>query len=86
MPDIFRQQQTLNILGDLVICAPIVEMQAQQQHKTTQQHWAHMVVHGVLHLLNYDHMTNDDASIMEALETKILAQFGYPNPYTEHSL
>ncbi len=82
-PDIFKQHQQRNILGDLVICALIVEAESQQQNKTTEQHWAHMVVHGVLHLLNYDHTNSDDANIMEALEVKILSQLGYPNPYME---
>lgn len=82
-PDIFKQHQQRNILGDVVVCALIVEAEAQQQNKTIEQHWAHMIVHGVLHLLNYDHINNDDASIMEALEVKILSQLGYPNPYAE---
>ncbi len=83
-PEIFKQCQQLDILGDIVVCALIVEAEAQQQNKSIEQHWAHMIVHGVLHLLNYDHTNDDDASVMEALETRILSQLGYPNPYTEH--
>lgn len=82
-PEIFKQCQQLDILGDIVICALIVEAEAQQQNKSIEQHWAHMIVHGVLHLLNYEHTNDDDASVMEALETRILLQLGYPNPYTE---
>ena len=68
-------------LGDLAICAPVVAREAREQGKALQAHWAHMVVHGVLHLLGYDHETDRDAEVMEARETKILAQFGYLDPY-----
>jgi len=68
-------------LGDLAICAPVVAREAREQGKSLQAHWAHMVVHGVLHLLGYDHETDRDAEVMEARETKILAQFGYLDPY-----
>ena len=68
-------------LGDLAICAPVVAREARQQRKTAQAHWAHMVVHGVLHLLGYDHENDRDAGVMEACEAKILKQFGYLNPY-----
>lgn len=68
-------------LGDLAICAPVVAREAREQGKSLQAHWAHMVVHGVLHLLGYDHENDRDAEVMETRETKILAQFGYPDPY-----
>jgi probable rRNA maturation factor len=68
-------------LGDLAICAPVVAREARVQGKSPQAHWAHMVVHGVLHLLGYDHENDSDAAVMEAREVNILAQFGYPNPY-----
>lgn len=68
-------------LGDLAICAPVVAREAREQGKTLQAHWAHMVVHGVLHLLGFDHETDRDAEVMEARETKILAQFGFHDPY-----
>lgn len=71
----------LPLLGDLVICAPVVEQEAKEQRKSLDAHWAHMVVHGTLHLLGYDHITDEDAEEMEALETSILLQMGFPAPY-----
>jgi len=68
-------------LGDLAICAPVVAREAREQGKAAQAHWAHMVVHGVLHLLGYDHEVERDALVMEARETTLLANFGYANPY-----
>ena len=68
-------------LGDLVICAPIVEQEAHQQKKSLQAHWAHMVVHGMLHLQGYDHQKTTQVDEMEALEVKILSTLGYSNPY-----
>jgi probable rRNA maturation factor len=68
-------------IGDLVICAPVVEREATEQGKPLEAHWAHMVVHGVLHLLGYDHGTDADAETMEALEIAILGRLGFPNPY-----
>ncbi len=72
------------LLGDLVICAPLLEREATAQGKESQAHWAHLVIHGVLHLLGHDHQQPDEADEMEALETAILASIGYPDPY-EHS-
>lgn len=69
------------LLGDLAICAPVVAREAREQGKSAQAHWAHMVVHGVLHLLGYDHELDRDAAVMEARETALLANFGYANPY-----
>lgn len=69
------------VLGDLAICAPVVAREASEQGKAPRAHWAHMVVHGVLHLLGYDHENDSDATAMEAREVKILEQFGYANPY-----
>ncbi|HFC54011.1 MAG TPA: rRNA maturation RNase YbeY [Gammaproteobacteria bacterium] len=71
----------LPLLGDLVICAQVVEREAQQQGKDPAAHWAHMVVHGVLHLLGHDHTGARQAREMEALEIAILAGLGYDNPY-----
>ncbi len=68
-------------LGDLVICAPVVSREAREQGKAPPSHWAHMVVHGVLHLLGYDHEIDRDAGLMEKREMNLLATFGYPNPY-----
>ncbi|HEY6640633.1 rRNA maturation RNase YbeY [Povalibacter sp.] len=68
-------------LGDLVICAPVVAREAREQVKSPQSHWAHMVIHGVLHLLGYDHEIEGEAELMEEREMNLLATFGYPNPY-----
>ncbi|WP_100638631.1 rRNA maturation RNase YbeY [Marinobacter salexigens] len=72
---------TVPLAGDLVICAPVVENEAREQHKEPATHWAHMVVHGMLHLQGYDHINDEDAEAMEALEIRLLAQFGFGNPY-----
>jgi probable rRNA maturation factor len=76
-----EERQFTGALGDLVVCAPIVDREARQQGKKTTAHWAHMVVHGVLHLLGYDHQDNREAQVMENLEVEILRGFGYQNPY-----
>lgn len=69
------------LLGDLVICKEVVEAEAQAQGKPTDAHWAHMVVHGVLHLLGYDHQAPDAAQAMESAEGEVLAALGWPDPY-----
>jgi len=69
------------LLGDLVICAPVVAREAAEQSKSSEAHWAHMLVHGALHLLGYDHIEEAEAEAMEALETRILVQLGFPPPY-----
>lgn len=71
------------LLGDLVICAPVVEREAQEQGKTLPAHWAHMLVHGTLHLVGFDHIDDDEAEIMETLETQIVTGLGYPAPYQD---
>jgi probable rRNA maturation factor len=71
-------------LGDLAICAAVVAREAREQHKVLRAHWAHMVIHGVLHLLGHDHQDERGARRMEALEVQLLAGFGYPNPYAVH--
>ena len=68
-------------LGDLVICAPVVVAEAAEQGKTTEAHWAHLVVHGMLHLQGFDHQNDADTRQMETLEIKILDGLGYNNPY-----
>lgn len=68
-------------LGDIVICAPVIRREAAEQGKVARAHWAHMVVHGVLHLLGYDHESEWDAVVMEKLEAKLLASQGFPDPY-----
>ncbi|GMR07057.1 MAG: rRNA maturation RNase YbeY [Gammaproteobacteria bacterium] len=74
-----------NLLGDLVICAPVVEEEAVAQEKNLDSHWAHMVIHGVLHLIGYDHSSAEAADAMESLEVEILANLDYPNPYDPNS-
>jgi len=71
----------LDLLGDLVICAPVVIKEALIQQKTSEDHWAHIIVHGVLHLLGYDHIDDQDAEIMEQMEIRILQQLNISNPY-----
>lgn len=68
-------------LGDLAICAPVVAREAAEQGKPRDAHWAHLVVHGVLHLLGYDHGTDEEARVMETLETAILVEMGHADPY-----
>jgi probable rRNA maturation factor len=72
-----------DLIGDLVICAPLVAREAQEQGKTLEAHWAHMLVHGVLHLLGYDHVGDVAAAEMERLETRILCGLGFPPPYED---
>src|SRR5690606_1754937 len=72
---------TVPLAGDLVICAPVVEQEAREQNKDAVAHWAHMVVHGMLHLQCYDHIEDNEAEVMEALEIRLLAQLGFANPY-----
>ena len=69
------------LLGDIILCAAVIKDEAGQQAKSSEAHWAHMVVHGMLHLQGYDHIDNDDATEMEQLEISILAQLGFGNPY-----
>jgi len=71
----------LDLLGDLIICVPVVEQEAKEQNKALTAHWAHMVIHGCLHLLGFDHIEDDEADEMEALETKIITALGFPAPY-----
>lgn len=71
----------LPLLGDLVICRQVVEREAAEQEKPLMAHWAHMVVHGSLHLLGYDHIEDDEAEEMESLETKIMQGLGFDDPY-----
>ncbi|MCF6189454.1 MAG: rRNA maturation RNase YbeY [Cocleimonas sp.] len=77
LQDAYSQQH----LGDLVLCEKVVIEEAKAQNKTAEQHWAHLIVHGVLHLQGYDHINDDDALKMESLEIKILKSLGFKNPY-----
>ncbi|WP_338491112.1 rRNA maturation RNase YbeY [Erwinia aphidicola] len=71
----------LPLLGDLIICRQVVELEAAEQEKALEAHWAHMVIHGSLHLLGYDHIEDEEAEEMESLETEIMLALGYPDPY-----
>jgi probable rRNA maturation factor len=73
----------LPLLGDIVICARVVRDEAAEQAKPLKAHWAHMTVHGTLHLLGYDHVEDEQAEVMEDLETRILQKLDYPCPYLE---
>ncbi len=69
------------LLGDIIICAVVVEREAVDQGKPLEAHWAHMVIHGTLHLLGYDHINDGEAKEMEGLEIRLLTDLGYANPY-----
>ena len=73
----------LNLLGDLVVCAPVLEKEALVQHKALTDHWAHIIVHGVLHLLGYDHIDDKEAELMENKEITILSKLNIKNPYLQ---
>jgi probable rRNA maturation factor len=74
---------TCPFLGDIVICAEVVNREAAEQHKSQQSHWAHMVVHGIFHLLGYDHEKDDEADKMEAMEIAVMRKLGFANPYED---
>lgn len=80
-PSDLPEEIGIPLLGDLVICAAVVEAEAAAQGKALEAHWAHMVVHGTLHLLGYDHIDDAEADIMEALETQLVTQLGFTAPY-----
>lgn len=69
-------------IGDVVVCAPVVVDEAERQHQALEGHWAHMVVHGTLHLLGFDHETDEGAETMEARERELMAELGFPDPYS----
>lgn len=71
----------LPLLGDIIVCAGVVAHEAEEQNKPLSAHWAHMVIHGCLHLLGYDHIEDEQADLMERLEINLLAALGYANPY-----
>jgi probable rRNA maturation factor len=81
LPEFVSTKLETALLGDLVICAPVVITEATEQHKAVDAHWAHLTIHGVLHLLGYDHIDDAEAAIMEPLEIAALASLGLPNPY-----
>ena len=77
----FPLTETPRLMGDIIICAPVVVAEATAQHKSLEAHFAHLTVHGVLHLHGYDHETEPQAELMESLEITILQELGYANPY-----
>lgn len=83
MPEGLPEGAAELLLGDIAICADVVEYEAAQQGKTSEAHWAHMVIHGVLHLLGFDHQDDDEAGEMEGLEIEILMGLGYDDPYQQ---
>lgn len=81
LPEEIAAEIDIPILGDIVVCAEVVNREAQEQHKTSESHWAHMIIHGVFHLLGYDHENDKDAEVMESLEIETMKSLGYANPY-----
>ncbi|MDA3808265.1 MAG: rRNA maturation RNase YbeY [Thiomicrorhabdus sp.] len=84
-PGLVDLGEALPYLGDLAICAEVVALEAVAQHKTLESHWAHMIVHGTLHLQGYDHIEDDEAEMMEGLEIKVMQGLGFTNPYESTS-
>ena len=83
IPEGVLDEEEAAYLGDLVVCADVVYDEAQQQQKTLANHWAHLVIHGILHLQGYDHIEEEEADIMESLEIKLLREIGVPDPYND---
>ncbi|MDM8348076.1 rRNA maturation RNase YbeY [Pseudomonas sp. sp1636] len=81
--DVPDEMLDIPLLGDLVICVPVVAREALEQAKLREAHWAHLVIHGCLHLLGYDHIDDAEAEEMEALERTLLAELGHPDPYAD---
>ena len=82
-PGYSHEKQTILFLGDLVLCAPLVEKEAKEQGKTVLSHWANLTIHGTLHLLGFDHDDDKSATAMEAFETDIMKRLGFKDPYEE---
>ena len=85
-PEGLPEEEIGDYIGDLVICKAVVEQEAIDQHKPLEAHWAHMIVHGTFHLLGYDHIEDDEAKIMESLETKVMLKLGFEDPYKDDEI
>lgn len=83
VPPFITEEMEFPLLGDLIICSQVVNQEAQEQNKSFDAHWAHMLLHGSLHLLGYDHIEDEEAQEMESLEIEILQKMGFPNPYND---
>lgn len=86
LPAVVTDQLAYLPLGDLLVCPEVLRHEASEQHKPLTDHWAHILVHGVLHLNGFDHQNDDEAEHMEALEIRILAQMAISNPYIDRSI
>jgi probable rRNA maturation factor len=86
LPSVVTDQLECVPLGDLLICPEVLRQEAREQHKRLADHWAHILVHGVLHLNGFDHQTDEDAQQMEAIEINILAQMAIADPYIDRSI
>jgi len=80
-PEMIPIEELDEFLGDLIVCEPIVIEEANSQNKTLESHWAHLLIHGLLHLQGFDHVEEQQAELMEALEIEVLNELGFPNPY-----
>ena len=83
MPEGFEK---IDLLGDLVVCQEVLQQEAEAQKKTLKDHWAHIIIHGTLHLIGYDHINDVDAKCMEQKEINVLQQLGIENPYLENEI
>jgi probable rRNA maturation factor len=83
LPDFIIESEATYYLGDLIVCSSVLSKEAAEQNKKLENHWAHICIHGLLHLLGYDHINENEAVHMEALETKILAELGIDDPYKD---
>lgn len=86
LPQDIMSQLEMPYLGDIIICPEVLANESQEQQKDLEFHWAHIVIHGVFHLLGYDHIEDGDAEVMQGLEIKILQKLNYPNPYEQHDI
>lgn len=81
IPKEIIEQMEYVLLGDIIICPAVLDKEAHEQEKTIKAHWAHIVIHGILHLLGYDHIKEDEEKIMQALEIELLKKINFDNPY-----